>query len=95
MIKSELIKLSSAEIHVIFYWRILRFPKILTSKEISDLTNFQEDYIIDTIKKFNKNCRLKLELLKTLDDIKDAVEWHASFYDRNKGITNWNKLKNT
>ncbi len=64
MIKKELLKLTPEERDVIFLWRIACYPKTITAENIVKQTKGQHslEFIEKTIKKFNYNCRLRLEV---------------------------------
>ena len=63
MIKQELDKLSNDEKLIIIYWRIIDYPRVLSVEEIALRLNFTPEFISETIKKFNHNVRLKLEII--------------------------------
>jgi len=63
MIKQELDKLSNDEKLIIIYWRIIDYPRVLSVEEIASRLKFTPQSISDTIKKFNHNIRLKLEII--------------------------------
>lgn len=70
MIKKELLKLTPKERDVIFLWRIINYPKILSTDEIIKAAKGHRPAFIEkTIKKFNTNCRLKLEIYQHNKDL--------------------------
>lgn len=74
MLTKELLKLTPKERDVIFLWRILSRPKILTAEEINAQCGYHSlTFIRKTIKKYNHNCRIKLEIYKFNKDIEDAI----------------------
>lgn len=74
MIKQELLKLSPEERDIIFLWRILYYPKVLTAEEINKCSTHKVEVIQTTVQKFNRNCRLKLELYDHQKDLYKAME---------------------
>lgn len=62
MIKKELEKLTNDEKLIIIYWRIIDCPKQLSVEEIVKRLKYPTEYVQSSIKKFNRNIRLKLEI---------------------------------
>jgi hypothetical protein len=63
MLKKELLKLTPEERDVIYLWRILSYPRTLSVEEIQKVASAHSvEFIENTIKKFNYNCRLRLEV---------------------------------
>ena len=61
MLKRELLKLTPEERDVIFLWRVIDYPKTQTPDEIVNCSVHKKDFVLITIKKFNRNCKAKLE----------------------------------
>lgn len=81
MLKNELLKLTPEERDVIFLWRICSYPKVMTAEEIEKCTKGQHSaqFIRATIKKFNSNCRLRIELYQHNKDLERVFK---SFFYR-------------
>jgi len=70
LIRKELLNLTPKERDVIFLWRMLYYPKILSTDEIIKAAKgHRPEFIKKTIKKFNINCRLKLEIYQHNKDL--------------------------
>ena len=84
MIFKELLKLTPKERDVICLWRIISYPRTLTAEEIRILsTGHSTRFIRKTITKFNKNCRLKLELHSLQKNLDAAFGLY--FLDKKRG----------
>lgn len=79
MIKKELLKLTPAERDVIFLWRFLEYPKVLKAVEIGNISTHDLTFIKQTIHKFNRNCRLKLEAYQQQKVLNNLIE--SLFFD--------------
>jgi predicted DNA-binding transcriptional regulator len=71
MIKKELEKLSNDEKLIIIYWRIIEYPRQLRVDEIAKRLKYPPEYVLNSIKKFNHNIRLKLEMESIRSDLKE------------------------
>jgi len=77
MIKKEFDKLSNNEKLIIIYWRVYATPRVLSADEIAKILYLDYQFVLDTIKKFQHNVRLKLELEAFKNNI-------SSFFRSNK-----------
>lgn len=80
MLIKELLKLTPQERDIIYYWRILYCKQIDARKIRKDL-GYSDEEIKQTIAKFNKNTRLKWEIIDAERRCKALME--AFFYEQN------------
>jgi hypothetical protein len=69
-----LAKMPPEEQAVIFWWRVWFFPRVLTAEEIAAHVKLPSDHVHQIIIKFNRHCRLKIELACFLSTLyKDII----------------------
>jgi hypothetical protein len=74
MLYKELLKLTTEERDIIVCWRILRYPYQPSIEELSRDLRLPTETIINAIKKFNHNCRMKLEAQRREDELRAIIE---------------------
>jgi DNA-directed RNA polymerase specialized sigma subunit len=74
MILKEITKLTPVERDVIALWRVWFFPEVLDCYDIAKLIDLTPVQVSQIIKKFNQNCRAKLELQSFEISLKKCFE---------------------
>lgn len=73
MLRDILLNLTPHQRDVIVLWRILYYPKKLSSNEIVKISGYKKHFVCKTLKTFNKDCKMKLAQHSWENDIKDAI----------------------
>ena len=82
MIKTEMLKLSPDEFRIVIAWRILDYPKRRTVKQLAADLDYSIEFINETLNKFNKNVRAKLELAQQEDNLQKVLMEIFCFRER-------------
>ena len=73
MLYRELLNLTPKERDIIVAWRILKYPEQLSAEQLSRDLKYPIEDINEAIKKFHKNCRLKLDMWKKEKELEAMI----------------------